>query len=153
MNVQTNLTNYMFESSDIEAGFQHLCESVFVGLCQIVGTSALVAIRREMTNISESLKRRVANNDDEIVMESGSRREGFRLTGSDYDLMYWPNNHRVIWDMSQFEYYFTANKTLILSDNFESPPGFTLLVLLTPTRDRSTPVSYTHLTLPTICSV
>ncbi|XP_078320726.1 uncharacterized protein LOC111115572 isoform X2 [Crassostrea virginica] len=128
--------DFLSGNADIEAGFQHLCESVFVGLCQIVGTSALVAIRRETEDISESLRRRVANNDDEIIMESGSSKEGFRLTGSDYDLMYWPNNHRVIWDMSQFEYYFTATKTLILSDNIESPPGFTLLVLLTPTADR-----------------
>nr|XP_022308126.1 uncharacterized protein LOC111114129 [Crassostrea virginica] len=128
--------DFLSGNADLEAGLQHLCESVFVGLCQIVGTSALVAIRRETTNISESLLRRVANNDDEIEMESGSCREGFRLTGSDLDMMYWPNNHRVIWDMSQFEYYYTANKTFILSDNFESPPGFTLLVLLTPTTYR-----------------
>ena len=131
----------MFEFSDLEAGFQHLCESVFVGLCQIVGTSALVAIRTETADISEMVRRRVAENDDLIEMGSGSRREGFRLKGSDVDLMFWPNNHRVIWDMSQFEYYYTANKTLILSDSSESPPGFTSLVLLTPTTDRKIQLS------------
>ena len=31
INVRTKLTIYMFEFSDLEAGFQHLCESVFVG--------------------------------------------------------------------------------------------------------------------------
>ncbi|XP_078322088.1 uncharacterized protein LOC144621922 [Crassostrea virginica] len=130
--------DFLSGNADLEAGFQHLCESVFVGLCQIVGTSVKVAIRRETTDISEMLLRRVVGNDEDIIILSGSVGEGFRLKGSDIDLMFWTNDHRVIWDMSQFEYYYTANKTLILSDNFGSPPGFTLLVLLTPTTDRKT---------------
>ncbi|XP_078320211.1 uncharacterized protein LOC144621272 [Crassostrea virginica] len=120
-----------------ETGFQHLCESVFLRLCQIIGTSVQVAYRTEITDIKEMVERRVADNDDVIEMESGSRREGFRLKGSDLDYMCWPNGHRVIWDMPQSEYYYTENKTLILSDSSESPPGFTLLELLTPTTNRS----------------
>nr|XP_022315410.1 uncharacterized protein LOC111119496 [Crassostrea virginica] len=126
-----------FFSRNVETGFQHLCESVFVRLCQIVGTSAQVAIRRETTDIKEMVQRRVAKNDDVIVMMSGSMREGFRLESSDLDYMTWLTDHRVIWDMCQSEYYFTENKTLILLDSSESPPGFTLLELLTPTTDRS----------------
>ncbi|XP_078318056.1 uncharacterized protein LOC144617656 [Crassostrea virginica] len=125
-----------FSSRNVETGFQHLCESVFVRLCQIVGTSVQVAFRRETENISEMLRRRVAENDDVIVMEIGSYREGFRLKESDVDCMFWPNSHRVIWDMCQSEYYYTENKTLILLDSSESPPGFTLLELLTPTTDK-----------------
>ena len=102
-------------------------------LCQIVGTSVQVAIRRETKDISEMVTRRVADNHDVIAMQSGSVREGFRLKGSDVDFMLWPNNHRVIFDMSQSEHNETVNKTLILSDSSESPPGFTLLELLTPT--------------------
>ena len=118
----------MFCSSD--AGFQHLCKSVFMRLCQIVGTSVQVAIRRETVDITEIVKRRADTcNNNVIVMESGSRREGFRLEGSDLDYMYWWNDHRVIWDMSQSEHYYTEKKTLILSDSSESPPGFTLLEL------------------------
>ncbi|XP_078322187.1 uncharacterized protein LOC144621979 [Crassostrea virginica] len=124
-----------FSSRNVETGFQHLCESVFVRLCQIVGTSVQVAIRRETTNIAEMMTR-VVDTDTAIEMESGSRREGFRMEGSDYDFMYWPNDHRVIWDMPQFEYYYTENKNLILSDSSESTPGFTLLELLTPTTYR-----------------
>nr|XP_022306599.1 uncharacterized protein LOC111112988 [Crassostrea virginica] len=127
--------DFLSENVYIDAGFQHLCESVFVRLCQIVGTSVQVAIRREAKDISEMAERRVADNDDVIAMESGSRREGFRLKGSDIDSMYWLNDHRVIFDMSQSEHYYTEDKTLILSDNSESPPGFTLLELLTPTKD------------------
>ena len=118
-------------------GFQHLCESVFVGLCKIIGTSVQVAIRRETVDISEMVQRRVADNDEFIAMESGSRREGFRLEGSDMDFMFWQNDKKVIWDKSQSEYYCTANKTLILSDSSESPPGFTLLELLTPTTEET----------------
>ncbi|XP_078316798.1 cyclic GMP-AMP synthase-like receptor 2 [Crassostrea virginica] len=125
-----------FSSRNVETGFQHLCESVFVRLCQIVGTSVQVAIRRETENISEMLRRQVAENDDVIVIMSGSMREGFRLESSDLDFMDWLNDHRVIWDMCQSEYHYTESKTLILSYSSESPPGFTLLELLTPTTDR-----------------
>eukprot|EP00105_Crassostrea_gigas_P004718 XP_011418024.1 PREDICTED: uncharacterized protein LOC105321456 [Crassostrea gigas] len=114
-------------------GLEYISEAVFVGLCDIVGTSEEVAIRRETADISEMVQRRVKSYDSTIMMVSGSYREGFRLEGSDLDFMYWPNNHRVIMDMSQSEYYNTANTTLILSDSTESPPGFTLLQLLTPT--------------------
>ncbi|XP_052703557.1 uncharacterized protein LOC128179916 [Crassostrea angulata] len=116
---------------------QRMSESVFVGLCEIVGTSQLVANRRETVDFKEMVKRRVTPIDWIIEMMSGSMREGFRLLGSDADFMFWPNDHRVIMDMSQSEYYNTANTTLILSESSESPPGFTLLQLLTPrmTRD------------------
>ncbi|XP_065925782.1 uncharacterized protein [Magallana gigas] len=117
-------------------GLQNMSESVFVGLCEIVGTSQQVAIRRETVDIREMVRRQVAPNDEVIKMVSGSIREGFRLKGSDRDIMFWPNDHRVIMDMSQSEYYNTANTTLILSDSSESPPGFTLLQLLTPTTYR-----------------
>nr|XP_034303419.1 uncharacterized protein LOC117681747 [Crassostrea gigas] len=117
-------------------GMYHISESVFVRMCQIVGTSQQVVTRRETDDIEEMVRRRVTPNDRIIRMVSGSYREGFRLKGSDVDFMYWPNDHRVIMDMSQSEYYNTANTTLILSDSSESPPGFTLLQLLTPTTDR-----------------
>ncbi|XP_078318050.1 uncharacterized protein LOC144620614 [Crassostrea virginica] len=125
-----------FFSRNVETGFQHLCESVFVRLCQIVGTSVQLAIRRGTEDIREMLDRRVAENNEVLVMRSGSEREGFRLRASDVDVMHWLNNHRVIWDMCQSEYYYTENKTLILLDSSESPPGFALLELLTPTANR-----------------
>eukprot|EP00105_Crassostrea_gigas_P035782 XP_019919930.1 PREDICTED: uncharacterized protein LOC109617724 [Crassostrea gigas] len=115
-------------------GNQAMSESVFVVLCEIVGTTEEVAIRRETVEITEIVKRQGTTNDGVIGMLSGSQREGFRLKGSDVDFMFWLNFHRVIMDMSQSEYYNTANKTLILSDSSESPPGFTLLQLLTPAR-------------------
>ncbi|XP_065922209.1 uncharacterized protein [Magallana gigas] len=127
----------LYGSSRVETGTQHLSESVFAGLCEIVGTSQLVAIRRETVDIKEMVERRATSDHGVIGMMSGSEREGFRLKGSDMDSMYWRNNHRVIMAMSQSVYYNTANTTLILSDSSESPPGFTLLQLLTPTTSRS----------------
>ncbi|XP_034325121.1 uncharacterized protein [Magallana gigas] len=118
--------------TEIHQGLQHMSESVFVGLCEIVGTSQQVALRRDTVDIKEMVENRLITNDNLIRMMSGSRREGFRLKGSDIDTMYWFNDHRVIMDMSQSEYYNTANTILIFADSSESPPGFTLLQKLTP---------------------
>nr|XP_034323939.1 uncharacterized protein LOC117688936 [Crassostrea gigas] len=117
-------------------GMQHLSESVFVVMCQIVGTSQQVVIRRESMDFNEMMDIPLRPSDVFSNMLSGSSREGFRLEESDIDIMFWPNNHRVILDMSQSKHYHTANTTLILSDSSESPPGFTLLQLLTPPRYR-----------------
>eukprot|EP00105_Crassostrea_gigas_P004918 XP_011418289.1 PREDICTED: uncharacterized protein LOC105321624 [Crassostrea gigas] len=114
---------------------QQMSESVFVGLCRIVGTTEQVAIRRETVDIMEIMLRQTTKYEYHM-MTSGSWREGFRLKGSDVDVMNWPKNHRVIMDMSQSEYYNRANTTLILSDSSESPPGFTLLKLLSPSQYR-----------------
>ncbi|XP_052704331.1 uncharacterized protein LOC128180339 [Crassostrea angulata] len=113
-------------------GLQHMSETVFVVLCQIVGTSQQVTMRREMVDIWEMIDRRITHHSTFTIMVSGSHREGFRLKGSDIDFMHWQNNHRVIMDVSQSEYYNTANTALILSESSESPPGFILLQLLTP---------------------
>ncbi|XP_065944921.1 uncharacterized protein [Magallana gigas] len=121
-------------SSRIGNGLQHMSESLFVGMCQMVGTLKQVVIRRETVDINDMLNRQIKTNNKVIRMLSGSRREGFRLKGSDLDYMYWPNNHRVIIDISQ--YCNTANTTLILSDSSESPPGFALLELLTRSKCR-----------------
>ncbi|XP_062591541.1 uncharacterized protein LOC134253034, partial [Saccostrea cucullata] len=111
---------------------QHISESVFVGLCRKVGTSQLVAMRRDMVDIWDKVKNQVKSSDNISVMLSGSYREGLRLEGSDLDFMYWPKNHRVIWDLSQSQYYNTHRQTLVLCDCSDSPPGFTLLYLLSP---------------------
>jgi hypothetical protein len=108
-----------------------MSESVFMGLCGIVGTSQLVTMLRETGDIKEIVRNKSVTS-KKVTMWSGSHREGFRLKGSDVDVMYWPNNHRVIWDLSQTEYYNVHRQSLILSVSFESPPGFTLLLLLSP---------------------
>nr|XP_034314518.1 uncharacterized protein LOC117684859 [Crassostrea gigas] len=125
-------------SSTVLEKIQHISESVFGGMCLIVGTSQQVAIRRGVVDIVDEVERRLGleENNHYNVMLSGSTREGFRLGTSDIDNMYWLHSHRVIMDMSQSEYYNTANTTIILSDSSKSPPGFTLLRLMTPTTDR-----------------
>uniref|UniRef100_K1QY75 Uncharacterized protein n=1 Tax=Magallana gigas TaxID=29159 RepID=K1QY75_MAGGI len=71
-----------------------------MGLCEKVGTSQQVAMRRETVDIKETVERELAPNDGAIQMLSGSDKDGFILKGSDMDHMYWQNNHRMIMDMS-----------------------------------------------------
>nr|XP_022340597.1 uncharacterized protein LOC111135131 [Crassostrea virginica] len=108
---------------------QTISESVFVGLCLKIGTSQQVAIRRDVYDIFELLENKVTRNKQTFVMISGSRREGFRFQDSDFDCMYWQNDHRVLWNFSQATLYNIHRYKLILCDSSESPPGFTLLWL------------------------
>nr|XP_011448995.2 uncharacterized protein LOC105343365 [Crassostrea gigas] len=111
-----------------EIPVQKMSESVYVWMCRGIGTPQEVASRRDIVDIRELL----SNQLDRVgwrLMTSGSRREGFRLNGSDIDTMIWPTNIQVIWDFSQSEFYNTHRQTLILCDNSESPAGFTLLWL------------------------
>ncbi|XP_062611221.1 uncharacterized protein LOC134273068 [Saccostrea cucullata] len=108
-----------------------MSESLFMGLCDKLGTSQLVAMRRHVMDIRDMVNNQVSGDKGSMIV-SGSYKEGFRLKGSDRDFMLWTNNHRVIWDLSQSQYYNTHRKTLILCDSSESPPGFTLLYLLSP---------------------
>lgn len=115
----------------------HVRVAVFGGLCLIVGTSQQVAIGRETTDIEEMVLRELARRTDFTdfyAMLSGSRKEGFRLEGSDTDVMIWPNFFKVIGELSLFQFYRTPDTTLFLSDCAKSPPGFTLLQALTPNK-------------------
>ncbi|XP_061166169.1 uncharacterized protein LOC133175069 [Saccostrea echinata] len=123
-------------SSHMGTDIQHISESVFVGMCHKVGTSQLVAMRRDVMDIKDMVEIQVKTSDEYRAMLSGSQREGFRLEGSDIDYMSWLNNHRVIWELSQSQCYNTHRHTLILCDCSDSPPGFTLLYLLSPSRNR-----------------
>lgn len=46
-------------------------------------------------------------------MLSGSKKEGFRMKGLDWDLMVWLNDYRVIWNMFQSYFYNIGNIILI----------------------------------------
>nr|XP_022326178.1 uncharacterized protein LOC111126075 isoform X2 [Crassostrea virginica] len=118
-------------SLQIKMALQTLSESVYVGLCLKIGTPPQVAIRRDTMDIAEILGQAFLKTypDTRIIMISGSLREGFRFHDSDMDTMHWPNNHRVLWDFSQAQFYNTHRQKLILCDSSESPPGFTLLWL------------------------
>ncbi|XP_048769187.2 uncharacterized protein LOC125675502 [Ostrea edulis] len=115
----------------IEAGIQHMSESVFVGLCRTVGISQQVAVRRDVADICDMVRNQARTSNEIMEMRSGSDREGFRMKGSDIDTMYWFKD-RVIWDLSQTQFYNVHKQAPILSVSSESPPGFTLLQLLTP---------------------
>jgi hypothetical protein len=70
-----------------------------------VGTSQQVAMRRDVVDIQEMVTNKGKRSDERMVMRSGSYREGFRMKGSDRDVMYWYNKQPVIWDLYQTEYY------------------------------------------------
>ncbi|XP_062582781.1 uncharacterized protein LOC134244537 [Saccostrea cucullata] len=124
-------------SSQTTKAIQRISESVFVGLCYIVGNSQLVTMRRDVMEIMEKVRNQVKKRYEYSVMVSGSYGEGFRLKGSDVDIMGWFNDLSVIWDLSQSQYYNTQRQTLMLCDCSDSPPGFTLLYLLSPSRFRT----------------
>lgn len=108
---------------------QLLSELVYHGMCHKIGTPQAVSYRRDMADIREFLKNQLKRSYQCKTMTSGSKKEGFRLSKSDEDVMNIIPKHRVIWDMSHCELYNTQEQTLILCNTSESPLGFTLLWL------------------------
>ncbi|XP_062617040.1 uncharacterized protein LOC134278765 [Saccostrea cucullata] len=104
---------------------QHLSESVYEGLCCIVGTSRVVAMRRDVVDIVEIVGNQLLKNFHKML--SGSQKEGLRLKGSDFDNMIWTTHDKVIWNLSQTRYHQEVRQRLILADVRHSPPGFALL--------------------------
>lgn len=122
---------------------KNISESVYVGLCDKVGTPQEVAFRREITDVCDLFLNKAFKKLGDTVypnglnvhkfMITGSRREGFRLNGSDIDFMLCLNYSRVIWNFAQSQFYNIQREVVILCDSSESPPGFTLLLL--PTKE------------------
>lgn len=108
---------------------QKISESLYVGLCLKVGTPQQIANRRDELEIKELLEAKAWRPGQDIVMYSGSKKEGFEFKDSDVDLMFWDDDNRVIWDFTQYQFYNSNSHTVILSDIADSPPGFTLLWL------------------------
>ncbi|XP_062570979.1 uncharacterized protein LOC134233001 [Saccostrea cucullata] len=109
-----------------------MSESLFAGLCRKVGTSMQINIRREVEDIEDIVRNQLTTIGSYTAMRSGSSREGFRLEGSDFDLMFWFTFFKVLWDLEQAQNYFSNRKTLILCDCSDSLPGYTLLKLMMP---------------------
>lgn len=66
-------------------GLQHISESVFIGLCDMIGTSRKVAIRRDTEDLMEMVNKEATPKFLTVQILSGSLREGFILKGSDLD--------------------------------------------------------------------
>lgn len=119
---------------------KNISESVYVGLCHKLGTPQEVAFRREISDVCDLFENQVIKRLRDIVypsdlnvhkvMVSGSHREGFRLNGSDIDIMACGNS-QVIWNFAQSQFYNIQRQWVILCDSSESPPGFTLILLPT----------------------
>ncbi|XP_062594529.1 uncharacterized protein LOC134255942 [Saccostrea cucullata] len=122
------------ERGGLETHVLHISESLFEGLCREVGTSEQVNMRRGVVDIKGTMTNCIRRRNENRMMCSGSRREGFRLKGSDLDGMYWLPDEKVIWDLFQF-YSLSKYSEVFVSDSSDSPPGYTLLWLLTPMAD------------------
>ncbi|XP_062573151.1 uncharacterized protein LOC134235083 [Saccostrea cucullata] len=107
-----------------------LSENVYVGLCHKIGSPTEVRFRKEVADTIEVVDKPVHIMRGFDRMVSGSRREGFRLRGSDEDYMLLPPDHKVICDISQISHYRIPQITLILMNWDDLPPGFTRLNLV-----------------------
>ena len=108
-----------------------------MGMCRYVGSPTEVRIRREVKDIEEVMKKPVMIMRGFDRMQSGSRREGFRLQTSDMDSMLWLPDHKVICDLSQISLYRIPQHTVILMECEDLPPGFTRLKLMTPSGNQN----------------
>ncbi|XP_062582332.1 uncharacterized protein LOC134244073 [Saccostrea cucullata] len=115
-----------------------LSEVLYVGLCRKIGTPTEVAIRRDVMDIREMIEKPVHNHRGCAIMYSGSHREGLRLKSSDRDAMFWECNYKLITDISQSRFYNATKHIIVLMEDFDTPPGFVKLRLLTPTRRKDT---------------
>jgi hypothetical protein len=113
-----------------------LSEVMYVGLCWKIGTPTVVTIRREALDMAEMIKTPLQIYRGMKVMMSGSYREGFRFESSDWDIMRWSCDQKLISDISQSSLYTAPRHTIILMDSTNTPPGFVRLQLLTPTSNR-----------------
>lgn len=112
-------------------------EALFVGLCDYVGTPTDVTVRREMHDMVDIINKPVHKYQGRGMIVSGSYREGFRVTPSDIDIMYWFFNHKVITDISQYCIYDPSKHSVILMEDNDTPPGFVRLRLITSPPDEN----------------
>ncbi|XP_062582357.1 uncharacterized protein LOC134244095 [Saccostrea cucullata] len=109
-----------------------LSEVLYVGLCRKIGTPTEVAIRRDVKDMDEMIKKPIYRHRGSIVMDSGSYREGFRLRSSDRHKMFWLCKYKLITDISQSRFYNNTKHIILLMEDSDTPPGFVKLRLLTP---------------------
>ncbi|XP_062579237.1 uncharacterized protein LOC134241177 [Saccostrea cucullata] len=107
-------------------------EALYFGLNIGLGSIEIVKMRRDLVQLRDIIENRIRNDGDRAMI-SGSTREGYRLASSDFDLMQWPVNHKLISILSQAERYQSTKNTLILMESERCPPGFVLLRLLNDT--------------------
>lgn len=108
---------------------KNMSRALYAGMCLKIGTAQQIGFRREIADTDELLTNQADRSTAMKKVESGSHKEGFRLDGSDINFMILLTEHRAVWDSSQFHVSDMLELALILCDNSESPPGYTLLRL------------------------
>ena len=98
-------------------------------MLQAVGDEEEIAMRRTAIIVSD----RLYNMMPIVAMNrrsTGSHREGLELQSSDIDILYYPTDHHVVWDVTESLDYNFGKKTVILAEYQESIPGTVYLCLL-----------------------
>lgn len=113
----------------VNEAMKNMSRALYAGMCLKIGTAQQIGFRREIADTDELLTNQADRSTAMKKVESGSHKEGFRLDGSDIDFMILLTEHRAVWDSSQFHVSDMLELALILCDNSESPPGYTLLRL------------------------
>ncbi|XP_056006118.1 uncharacterized protein LOC125657819 [Ostrea edulis] len=108
---------------------------LYVGLCHEIGTPTEVTVRKDAKGMEGIMNKPVLTYRGEIIILSGSYREGFRFQSSDRDVMHWYCHHKLITDISQARLYDRTKHDIILMEDSDTPPGFVRLQLLTSPKD------------------
>lgn len=111
-------------------------EALYVGLYNEIGTPTEVNIRREVTDMKDTVTTSVENIYMARKMNSGSCREGFRLKSSDYDSMFWTRRVKLIFNLSNFNDSDAFRMHVLLMEHLDTYPGFVILKRLTQTRNK-----------------
>ncbi|XP_061165698.1 uncharacterized protein LOC133174614 [Saccostrea echinata] len=114
-----------------------LSEVLYVGLSRKIGTPTQVAIRRDVKDMEDLIQKLFTMHIGIVQMDSGSYREGFRLTSSDRDRMSWSCKYKLITDISQYRVYNVSKHHIILIEDSDTPPGFVILRHMTSSKDSS----------------
>ena len=119
---------------DIEGGLSRLSRNMYSVMDNIIGSEALIDMRRTTTNLRDDVDRICIESTrldtrDWMPCYSGSRAEGLRFRSSDEDWMLIYKVIKVIPSHS-FMAIYDSNTTLLLMENEMTKPGFTLLRLI-----------------------
>ncbi|KAK3086325.1 hypothetical protein FSP39_016871 [Pinctada imbricata] len=96
----------------------------------IVGPECVVKSRRQLYAVKDALDNCTAKNENQFVIASGSKVEGFDFKSSDLDLMIVHTNMIVLRDTKFSALYTRKYPTVLVMETDCVPPGFTLLKFL-----------------------
>lgn len=86
-------------------------------------------------DMEELIYKSVEGHNQSMVMNGGSYREGFRFGSSDFDVMFYGKNHKVVTGKTQSGFSYESKDSIMLIQDTDTPPGYVRLQLETPPGD------------------